>query len=61
MSDADPVLLNKVRDRLWHALDPDVAASAGLTVWHLQQIVACTFFPSQEQLIALAIRLRMVP
>ncbi|UQD70492.1 hypothetical protein JEY40_31715 [Bradyrhizobium japonicum] len=46
-----------MRDRAWHFIDADIAASAGLTLAQLQQFVAGSFTPTQEQLEQLARRI----
>jgi hypothetical protein len=52
-------LLAKVRERLPHYLSHDIGAAAGLSLWHLQQIVAGSFKPTDEQLAALARRIHV--
>jgi hypothetical protein len=51
------ISIKEVRKRAWHFLDPDTAGSAGMTLAQLQQFVAGTFHPSQEQLRRLARRM----
>lgn len=46
--------LKAVRDRAWLSLSPQTAAAAGMTLSELQQFVAGSFHPTQEQLEALA-------
>jgi hypothetical protein len=50
-----------VRKRAWHYLSPEVAAVAGMSIFQLQQFVAGTFHPTDDQIHALAIRMQLYP
>jgi hypothetical protein len=48
-----------VRRRVEHALEPTIAARAGLTVPLLQQFTAYALEPSEDALVALALQLQV--
>ena len=52
-------LLENVKRRLWHYLNPDVAAYAGLKVQDLQHIISGTYTPTDDELNALATRMHL--
>ena len=49
-----PLTINKIRNRVWHSISPQVANQANLTIQNLQQFIAGTFMPSDLQLQQLA-------
>lgn len=51
--------IKEVRARARHYISDEVAASANMTVEKLQQFVAGTFFPTDEQLAQLKRRMHM--
>jgi hypothetical protein len=53
------VNIKPIRDRAWLYLNPGVAACAGMTLQELQQFIAGSFHPSEDQLAALARRMGM--
>jgi hypothetical protein len=53
--------LNEIRIRLHHYLTPEVGACAGLTQQQLQQVIAGTLVPTDQQMHALAIRMSLYP
>ena len=50
-----------VRKRAWHYLEPSVAACAGMTLGQMQQFVAGTYHPDENQIHALAVRMQLYP
>jgi hypothetical protein len=54
-----PARIHVVRSLLWHYLNLSTANAVGLTVHQLQQFIAGKFMPSDEQLTALARRMRL--
>jgi hypothetical protein len=50
----------ELRKRLWHALSPNVAATAGLKVQDLQHVISGTraLTPEQETRLCLALGIR---
>lgn len=51
------VNVQRVRDRAWGYLSPEVAASAGMSLQQLQRFIGGSFTPSQQQLELLAKRM----
>ena len=42
-----------------HYLNPEVASYAGMTLHDLQQFIAGSYWPTDQQLLQLALRMRM--
>jgi hypothetical protein len=53
-------MTNIIRKRAWHYLSPSVAACAGMTLAELQQFVAGSYQPTEDQLTLLAKRMRLI-
>jgi hypothetical protein len=49
----------KIRQRLWGYLSPEVGACAGMTLAQLQQTLSWTYKPTDTQWAALSRRLQM--
>jgi hypothetical protein len=52
--------IKRIRDRTWHYLTADVAASAGMSLDQLKQFVAGGYRPNREQIEQLARRLELI-
>jgi hypothetical protein len=52
--------IKRIRDRTWHYLTPDVAASAGPSLDQLKQFCTGAFHPNREQIEQLARRLELI-
>ena len=46
--------IKAIRNRLWHALSPETALAAGMSLAQLQQFVAGAYTPAPEQIEQLA-------
>lgn len=51
--------VRKVRDRAWHYVGQDTAVACDMTLAKMQQFVAGTYCPSEEQLQKLATRIKL--
>ena len=61
MSQPQRTVLENVRRRLYHYLGPETSAWSGMSIGQLQQTIAGTFIPSDEQLGALAKLMHLEP
>ena len=48
------ISVDEVRRATWHHLEPNIAASADMKLAELQQFIAGTYVPSNEQIAQLA-------
>ena len=46
--------VKKLRERTWHSISPHAAHAGGMTLGQLQQFVAGTYHPDEQQLRGLA-------